>query len=53
MESDVDIMILLNCDQKEIEKKRKEIEEQIANTQYFCDRVEEYVVAKIRDSREL
>lgn len=28
---------------------KKEVEEQISNAQYFYDRVEEYVVAKIKD----
>lgn len=28
---------------------KKEVEEQILNAQYFCDRVEEYVVTQIKD----
>ena len=28
---------------------KKEVEEQISNAQYFYDRVEEYVVAQIKD----
>ena len=29
---------------------KKEVEEQISNAQYFYDRVEEYVVAQIKDA---
>ena len=32
---------------------KKEVEEQILNAQYFCDKVEEYVVAQIKDGRNI